>query len=95
MQWKGNPIDVEILEPIAKTKIPIMHAVGDADTAVPMNENTTILKEHYEKLGGHVELIVKKGVGHHPIRLAIPRRSSATFVRTRSSIAEAFISPPA
>lgn len=72
MQWKGNPIDVEILEPIAKAKIPVMHVVGDADTGVPVAENTTVLKDHYEKLGGHVELIVKKGVGHHPHSLTDP-----------------------
>ena len=70
MDWKGNPID--ILEPIAKAKIPIIHVVGDADDAVPIDENTMVLKERYEKLGGHVELIVKKGVGHHPHSLADP-----------------------
>ena len=72
MEWKKyNPID--ILEPIAKARIPIIHVCGDADTAVPMAENTDVLKERYEKLGGHVELIVKKGVGHHPHSLADPK----------------------
>ena len=70
LDWKGNPIDV--LEPIAKAKIPIIHVVGDADDAVPVAENTAVLKERYEKLGGHVELIVKPGVGHHPHSLADP-----------------------
>jgi pimeloyl-ACP methyl ester carboxylesterase len=70
MGWKGNPID--ILEPIAKAKIPIIHVVGDADDVVPMDENTMVLKDRYEKLGGHVELIVKPGVGHHPHSLADP-----------------------
>jgi hypothetical protein len=46
--------------------------VGDADDVVPVAENTTILKERYEKLGGHVELIVKKGIGHHPHSLPDP-----------------------
>ena len=31
-----------------------------------------LLKARYEALGGHVELIVKKGVGHHPHSLADP-----------------------
>lgn len=70
MEWKGNPID--ILEPIAKAHNPIIHVCGDADDTVPMDENTLILKDRYEKLGGHVELIVKKGVGHHPHSLADP-----------------------
>ena len=69
-QWKGNPID--ILEPIAKAKIPIIHVVGDKDDVVPIDENTMVLKERYEKLGGHVELIVKAGVGHHPHSLTDP-----------------------
>ncbi len=70
IDWKGNPIDE--LEPIAKAKIPIIHVVGDADNIVPVDENTAILKDRYEKLGGHLELIVKKGVGHHPHSLADP-----------------------
>jgi pimeloyl-ACP methyl ester carboxylesterase len=71
IEWKQyNPID--ILAPIAKAKIPIIHVVGDADDVVPMDENTTVIKTRYEKLGGHVELIVKHGVGHHPHSLADP-----------------------
>jgi pimeloyl-ACP methyl ester carboxylesterase len=70
MDWKGNPID--ILEPIARARIPIIHVAGDADDVVPVDENTMVVKERYEKLGGHVELIVKKGVGHHPHSLADP-----------------------
>jgi pimeloyl-ACP methyl ester carboxylesterase len=69
-EWKGNPID--ILEPIAKARVPIIHVVGDADDIVPMAENTMVVKERYEKLGGHVALIVKPGVGHHPHSLADP-----------------------
>lgn len=70
LDWKGNPIDV--LEPIAKAKVPVIHVVGDADDVVPVEENTAVLKERYEKLGGHVEVISKKGVGHHPHALADP-----------------------
>ena len=70
IDFKGSPID--ILEPIAAAHIPIIHVVGDADDVVPIAENTMILKARYEKLGGHVELIVKKGVGHHPHSLADP-----------------------
>jgi len=70
IEWKGNPIDV--LEPIAKARIPIIHVVGDADVVVPIAENTLVLKDRYEKLGGHFELIVKKGVGHHPHSLSDP-----------------------
>ena len=68
--WNHNPID--ILAPIAKARIPILHVVGDADDVVPYDENTLELKKRYEALGGHMELIVKPGVGHHPHSLADP-----------------------
>lgn len=70
LEWKGNPID--ILEPIAKAKIPIIHVCGAADDVVPMDENTGILKTRYVALGGEFELIAKEGVGHHPHSLADP-----------------------
>jgi len=70
LKWKRNPID--ILARIARARIPIIHVVGDADDIVPCDENTLILKERYELLGGHVELIVKPGVGHHPHSLEDP-----------------------
>jgi pimeloyl-ACP methyl ester carboxylesterase len=70
LDWKLNPID--ILAPIAAARIPIIHVVGDADDAVPVDENTQVLKQRYEALGGHVELIVKHGVGHHPHSLEDP-----------------------
>jgi pimeloyl-ACP methyl ester carboxylesterase len=71
LKWQGNPID--ILAPIAKAHIPIIHVVGDADDVVPMQENTLILKQRYEALGEHMELIVKHGAGHHPHSLADPK----------------------
>lgn len=70
LEWKLNPID--ILAPIARARIPIIHVIGDADEAVPWDENTGVLKQRYEALGGHVELIVKHGVGHHPHSLTDP-----------------------
>jgi beta-glucanase (GH16 family)/pimeloyl-ACP methyl ester carboxylesterase len=70
LAWRGNPVD--ILAPIAKAQIPIIHVVGDADDVVPIDENTLLLKRRYEALGGHVELIVKPGIGHHPHSLQDP-----------------------
>ena len=70
LAWKGSPID--ILGPIAAAHIPIIHVVGDADDVVPVAENTAILKQRYEALGGHVEVIHKPGIGHHPHSLEDP-----------------------
>jgi pimeloyl-ACP methyl ester carboxylesterase len=79
--WKGNPID--LLAPIARARIPVIHVVGDADDVVPWQENTAVLKQRYEALGGHVELIIKKGVGHHPHGLPDPTPIVDYIVRNR------------
>ncbi len=68
--WKGNPLDN--LEPLAKSSIPILHVVGDADEIVPVLENTQIMEERYLALGGSFKVIHKPGVGHHPHGLDDP-----------------------
>lgn len=64
LAWKLNPIDN--LAPLAAAKVPLLHVFGDADDVVPWDENTGIIADRYEKLGGKIELIRKPGVGHHP-----------------------------
>ena len=71
MAYKGNPIDN--LKPLAKAKVPLLTVCGDADTVVPMAENTTVLAERYRALGGQITVIAKKGVGHHPHSLKDPK----------------------
>ena len=71
LEFKGNPID--ILSPIASAHIPILHVCGDADKALPMEENTNIVRERYMALGGDFALIVKQGCDHHPHGLKNPR----------------------
>ncbi len=51
---------------VAQAGIPVLHVCGDSDTAVPMEENTTILAKNFREAGGTIEVMVKKGVGHHP-----------------------------
>ncbi len=70
MAFDKNPIDN--LKPLADAKVPLIHICGDADEVVPFEENTVILKERYEKLGGSMTLIVKKGFKHHPHGLDDP-----------------------
>jgi pimeloyl-ACP methyl ester carboxylesterase len=62
--YAKNPVDN--LAPLAKAKVPLLHVYGDADDVVPWQENTGLLAERYKQLGGEIELIAKKGVGHHP-----------------------------
>ncbi|MDP6636199.1 MAG: prolyl oligopeptidase family serine peptidase [Phycisphaerae bacterium] len=68
--FKENPIDH--LAPMAKAKVPLLIVAGDADRVVPIKENALVMKERYEKLGGPIKLIVKKGVDHHPHSLKDP-----------------------
>jgi pimeloyl-ACP methyl ester carboxylesterase len=70
LAYRGNPIDV--LEPIAKAGIAVIHVVGDADDVVPPSENTARIEERYRMLGGVIEVIHKPGVGHHPHGLDDP-----------------------
>lgn len=70
MAYKFNPIDD--LAPLARAHVPIIHCAADADEVVPYAENTVILKERYERLGGTIEVIVKHGFKHHPHGLDDP-----------------------
>jgi fermentation-respiration switch protein FrsA (DUF1100 family) len=60
------------LEGLAKERTPLLHVVGQADTVVPVEENTDLLEESYQALGGSIKVIRKQGVGHHPHSLKDP-----------------------
>ena len=62
LAYRGSPIDN--LAPLAKAGVPLLHVVGDADTVVPVEENTGILEQRYKALGGSIQVIVKPGIGH-------------------------------
>ncbi|MBS0205196.1 MAG: alpha/beta hydrolase [Planctomycetes bacterium] len=70
LAYDKNPIDN--LAPLAKAKVPLLHICGDADEVVPYPENTVLLKQRYEKLGGTIHVIVKPGLKHHPHGLDDP-----------------------
>ncbi|MCP4642109.1 MAG: prolyl oligopeptidase family serine peptidase [bacterium] len=60
--YPGNPIDN--LEPLAKAKVPLFHVSGDADTVVPMSENTAIVEERYKALDAPIKVVVKPDIAH-------------------------------
>jgi len=70
LAYEKNPVDN--LEPLAKARVPIFLMCGDADRVVPFEENGAIAHQRYKKLGGPIELLVKKGMGHHPHGLDDP-----------------------
>lgn len=68
IEYGKNPVDN--LSPLASAKIPILHIVSETDRVVPPPENTYLLKERLEKLGGTIEIIsvpegTEKSNGHH------------------------------
>ncbi len=68
LEYEKNPVDN--VAPIASAKIPILHIVSENDRVVPPTENTYLLKERLEKLGGSIEIILvqegtEKSNGHH------------------------------
>jgi pimeloyl-ACP methyl ester carboxylesterase len=73
LAFTGNPVDESILRPLARAHLPIIHVVGDSDSAVPPVENTDLLRAQYLKLGGSFFEVVKHGCDHHPHGLTNPQ----------------------
>ena len=61
------------LLPLAENNIPILHVYGDSDEVVPWNENTGVVAERYQQMGGDIKLISKSECGHHPHGLSDPK----------------------
>ena len=57
-----NPPDN--LDGLVAAKVPFFSVHGDSDLVVPHKENTMILKERYESLGGHFTVKIIPGEGH-------------------------------
>ncbi len=64
LEYKGNPIDM--LAPLAELDVPLIHVIGDVDDVVPPAENTLIMEERYQALGGTIQVIHKPEGKHHP-----------------------------
>ena len=58
-----NPIDRCV--PLAKAGVPIFHIHGDADTLVPLADNSGALARRYRELGGSMRLRIPPGQGHN------------------------------
>jgi pimeloyl-ACP methyl ester carboxylesterase len=59
---KKQPL--ENLAPLAKANVPLLHVCGSLD---PYFRDTLEVEKRYKKLGGRIEVIVKKGEGHYPL----------------------------
>lgn len=72
LAYKLNPVDN--LEPLARAKVPILSVCGETDGVVPIGENSRIVKERYDKLGGQMTLIAKPFCDHHPHSMKDPAK---------------------
>jgi pimeloyl-ACP methyl ester carboxylesterase len=70
------------LAPLAAARIPLLVAYGDADRAVPANENSEPLLANYTNLGGPAEAVIRPGADHHPHGIA-PTTVQAFFEAAR------------
>ena len=74
LEYRFNPVDT--IRVLAEANVPILHVCGDADATVPLDENTNLMKKHYEQYGGkRFQVILKPGVGHE---LGLDDPTSAT-----------------
>jgi pimeloyl-ACP methyl ester carboxylesterase len=60
---KTQPLDN--LAPLAKANVPLLHVCGSLDPWFA--DNTLEVEKRYKKLGGKIQVIVKKGEGHYPL----------------------------
>ena len=71
LAFRGNPLD--LAEQIARAGFPLLHVCGEADETVPIEENTDLFEKRIIAAAGHITVIRKPGVGHHPHSLANPQ----------------------
>lgn len=57
-----NPVDN--LARLAATRVPMFIVHGDSDVVVPLDENSGLLQERYQSLGGPISIKVIPGEGH-------------------------------
>ena len=80
---RHNPLDR--LEPLAKARVPLFALHGDADTVVPLAQNSGEMAQRYSALGGRMQLIVPKGQGHNMWRGFFESQELADFVITHAT----------
>lgn len=64
LNYRNHPIDR--VPELIKNNIPLFMAAGDVDEVVPYEENGAYVEKYYKEMGGTIEVVMKRGVGHHP-----------------------------
>ena len=82
----NNPVDR--LAALAKAKVPILHVHGDADTVVPLADNSAKLVSRYRALGGSGEVVVVPGKGHQVCPEFFESERLLSFLLSRGELKE-------
>ena len=79
-----NPINN--LAALAARKVPMFSVHGDNDVTVPYNDNTKLLKEHYEAAGGTCGVKIIPGGGHEISPAFFECRELIDFILKQSGL---------
>lgn len=81
-----NPLDN--LKGLAQNKVPMFVVQGDADKAVPHEENAVLLKERYEAAGGPFTMRLIHGEGHKVSPSFFENQELVAFVLQQAKVTE-------
>ncbi|MDR1221314.1 MAG: GDSL-type esterase/lipase family protein [Tannerella sp.] len=70
--WKYDRNPVDNVSRLKQAGIPVIAVCGEDDDVVPYKDNMGLIRQRYLALGGHVQVILKPGVKHHPHSLEDP-----------------------
>ena len=77
---------VNMYEPIAKARIPILLLYGGSDATVPPSDNCLRFAEAFKAAGGNIEIVPREPYGHHPHGLEIDEQQKfVDFFNGKSS----------
>ena len=79
-----NPLDN--LKGLAENKVPMFVVQGDADKAVPYDENALLLRKRYEAAGGPINLRVIPGEGHKESPSFFENKELIEFVMKQANV---------
>ena len=79
-----NPVDN--LSGLAKQRVPMFIVHGDSDKAVPLDENSALLRDRYRAVGGPITVKVIEGEGHRVCPAFFECRELVDFVLTQARV---------
>jgi predicted esterase len=79
-----NPVDN--LSGLAKQRVPMFIVHGDSDVAVPLEENSGLLRDRYRAAGGAITVKVIPNEGHRVCPAFFECRELVDFVLTQSPV---------